>query len=377
MDPGIFPSYHEGMEIEILDIEIAELKQPFRTMRVQRPETVRRLSSSLERHGQLSPVVVLAKSDGSRELLDGYRRVDALRHLGKDLVKAELWNCTDTEALVRVMTRNQQRSWEAVEEALLLRELRDGHQLSQQKTALLLGKNQSWVARRLSLLEALPEEILDLVIKGKVSSWSASRILAPMARAIPEHAATLAENLRGKPLSTRALAVLWKHYQKANKSQRTKLVENPELFLNALKAKEEEKSARLLRDGPEGAWLHDVHIVTNILKRLRRRAAQAFYAGQQNFDRRVLTTAFDDLAESFRLLRETLRGIDYEQATGGETQRDSRDARAGDRDPQHQPSTEGVERGGAPDSAATGTTGGSSNSESEGDAAAQETLSGV
>lgn len=357
MDPGDFPGYHEDMEIDIVDIEIAELKQPFRAMRVQRPEMVRRLSSSLERHGQLSPVVVLAKRDGGRELLDGYRRVDALRLLGKDLVKAELWNCAGTKALVRVMTRNQQRRWEAVEEAVLLRELRDGHQLSQQKTARLLGKNQSWVARRLSLLDALPEEVLDLVIKGKVSSWSASRILAPMARAIPEHAATLCETLRDKSLPTRALAVLWNHYQKANKSQRAKLVENPELFLKALKAKEEEKNDCLLREGPEGAWLHDVHIVTNILKRLRRRASRAFYAGQENLDRRVLTTAFDDLAESFQLLKETLGGIDYEQTVGGETQRDSRDARAGDRDPPDQPPAEGVEGGGAPDPSANGPVG--------------------
>ena len=376
MDRGYFPSYHEGMEIDIVDIEIAELKQPFRAMRVQRPEIVRRLSSSLERHGQLSPVVVLAKNDGGRELLDGYRRVDALRHLGKDLVKAELWSCSDAEALVRVMTRNQQRSWEAVEEAMLLRELRDGHQLSQQNIARRLGKNQSWVARRLSLLDALPEEILDLVIKGKVSSWSASRVLAPMARAIPEHAATLCETLRGKPLPTRTLAVLWNHYKKANKSQRAKLVENPELFLKALKAKEEEKSDRLLRDGPEGAWLHDVHIMTNILKRLRRRVSEAFYAGQENFDRRALITAFADLAESFRLLQETLGGLGYEQTAGGETQCDLRDARAGDREPPDQPPAEGVEGCGAPGPATSGT-GEPNDSEPNGNAAAQGTLSGM
>ena len=375
MDRGRLPSYHGDMKADIVDIEIASLKQPFRNMRVQRPEMVRRLSLSLEQHGQLSPVVVLAKRDGSRELLDGYRRVDALRRLGKDLVKAELWDCADSEALVRIMTRNQQRSWEAVEEAMLLRELRDGHHLSQHEIAQLLGKTQSWVARRLSLLDVLSEEILSLVIKGKVSSWSASRILAPMARAIPDHAASLCEALQAKALPCRALTLLWNHYQKANKGQRAQIVANPELFLKALKAKEEEKHDRLIREGPEGAWLHDVHIVTNILKRLRRGVFKALHCGQKTFDRRVLLTAFADLAENFRLLKETVGGLCHEQTAAGETGGNPGDVQTGDRDPQDQPPTEGVEGSGAAERSANGAA--AHNSSSDVGDAAQGPVSGM
>ncbi|PXF52474.1 MAG: hypothetical protein C4B58_16645 [Deltaproteobacteria bacterium] len=63
----------------------------------------------------------------------------------------------------------------------------------------MLECNQSWVARRLVLIDVLSDEILDLVRKGHISSWAAARILAPMARAIPDHAHILAERLAKDP----------------------------------------------------------------------------------------------------------------------------------------------------------------------------------
>ena len=336
------------MRIEITEVEIATLKQPFQALRVKQPEKVRRLSASIEQYGQLTPVVVLAKKDGSQELLDGYRRVAALQILGEDLVKAELWNCSATKAVVQIITRNQKRHWEAVEEAMLLRELRDGHQLSQREISRILGRNQSWVARRLSLLDDLTEGILGLVLEGKVSSWSASRVLAPMARAIPEHADNLCKALVDESLSTRDLSTLWRHYQQANKTQRQRLVEKPCLFLKALKTREDEKQTQLVREGPEGRWLHDTHIAGNIIKRLRRNALKAFHGRQGVFDRRVLMTAFSELTESFRLLEETIGGTCCEQAATGETRNDTQNARAGDRNTENLSSAEGIEGCGAP-----------------------------
>jgi hypothetical protein len=86
---------------------------------------------------------------------------------------------------------------------MLIREIRDRHGLSQSKIAHLMGCNQSWVARRLGIIDCLSDEILDLVRKGHISTWAAARVLAPMARAIPGHAHILAEQLAKNPISTR------------------------------------------------------------------------------------------------------------------------------------------------------------------------------
>ena len=59
-------------------------------------------------------------------LIDGYRRVAALRRLGRDTASVEQWACDLTEALLGVLARTQDRPFASIEEALLLRELVQG-----------------------------------------------------------------------------------------------------------------------------------------------------------------------------------------------------------------------------------------------------------
>ena len=94
-----------------------------------------------------------------------------------------------------VIAKNQGRRWELVEQACLIRELQDRHKMSQEKIASMLGRNKSWVSRRISLVSTLPEQILDWVLSGHISTWAATRVLVPLARANKEHAIALAKDL--------------------------------------------------------------------------------------------------------------------------------------------------------------------------------------
>lgn len=57
------------------------------------------------------------------------------------------------------------------EEALLLHELHTQHSLSQQVLATRIGHDQSWISRRLSLVEYLPDSVLEVLSKGTLSVW--------------------------------------------------------------------------------------------------------------------------------------------------------------------------------------------------------------
>ena len=109
-----------------IQIEINELNLPYAQFRVASPDAVRKLATSLEQRGQLTPVVVCIGKQGEKSLLDGYRRVAALSQIGHDLVLAELWQCEEAAALTRIIARNQARPWDPVEEALLIRRTRRG-----------------------------------------------------------------------------------------------------------------------------------------------------------------------------------------------------------------------------------------------------------
>jgi hypothetical protein len=243
-------------------------------------------------------------------LLDGYLRVKALRHCGRDTAVAEIWECKEEEALVEIIARSHSRRWDLLEEAALLHELHDHYQLSQSRIASLVGRKQSWVSTRLALYHTLSEDLVELIRRGSISTWTATRVIVPIARAIPEHGKLLSENLSRLSLSTREMAQFLCHYRKANRKQRENMVREPVLFLKSVRAQEEAREAKALKEGPEGKWLRDFRVITHILKGLLGEVQMLFSGGQENLDRRILLTAFEDSRKGFRELEHEIRRYD-------------------------------------------------------------------
>jgi ParB family transcriptional regulator, chromosome partitioning protein len=129
-----------------------------------------------------------------------------------------------------VFWRAQSRSFAAIEEALLLRELTQGFGLSQLEVAQRCGRDDSWVNRRLQLLSSLSDTALAAVRAGRLSTWAATRVIAPLARASGVHADRLLAALAKAPLSTRELKHWFDHYQKASRAVRERMVEHPQLL---------------------------------------------------------------------------------------------------------------------------------------------------
>lgn len=163
------------------------------------------------------------------------------------------------------------------------------------------------MSRRLSLIKALPEDLLDQVRKGRISLWAATRILAPLARANAEHARILLAQLEHQPLSTRELKRLYEQYRQATKVQRQRLVENPALFLRAVQNREQESVDKHLAAGPEGAWSKDLTVVGAILKRLIGQVPILFAPKQDSSER--LRQAFTSAKTQFQRLERALAEV--------------------------------------------------------------------
>lgn len=259
------------------ELDLHRLELRFANTRVAEPQAVQRIAASLERCGQLVPCVVVhdppppATSEERLVLIDGYRRVAALRRLGRDTVGIECWTCDLPTALITLLTRRQDRAFGIIEQALLLRELLLGQHLSQQELARRCGHDVSWVNRRLQLLQGLPDRVLAAVCAGQLSSWAASRILVPLARANTEHAERLLQALAQQPLSTRELRQWFEHYRTASRASRERMVKHPALLLQALQERHAVRSGEQLRDGPEGACAAEVRRIDASIARLRQR----------------------------------------------------------------------------------------------------------
>jgi ParB/RepB/Spo0J family partition protein len=290
----------------VLHLDLHALIPRFAALRLHDPTRLGRLKASIERQGQLVPAVAVPEVDqeGHWVLIDGYRRREVLQQLGQDRIWVAAWQRSVDEALMVCLARAPDRAWEAIEEAALIEELARRHSL--QAIAAQLGRDVSWVSRRLSLIKALPEDLLDEVRAGRISLWAASRILVPLARANAEHARTLMEKLAQEPLSTRALKRLYERYEQAPRGQRQRLVENPGLFLKAVQNREEETADKRLAAGPEGTWYHDLRVVSAILARLSGQVPTLFAPGQDAAECERLAQAFAPAKTQFERLEQAL-----------------------------------------------------------------------
>ena len=254
------------------EVDLHRLELRFDQVRVLDPRAVEQLARSIEQSGQLIACVAVPEPASQRLILvDGYRRIAALRRLRRDTAWVECWACDLTQALLSMLARANARPLAAFEEALLLRELVHGQGLSQHEVARRSGRDVSWVSRRLQLVCALPDSVLAAVRQGSVSTWAATRVLAPLARANAEHAAQLLGALDSTPLSTRELERWFQHYQSSARATRERLAAHPQLFLQSLRARDEQRADKQLRDGPEGRCAADVAQLLRLITQLRGR----------------------------------------------------------------------------------------------------------
>ncbi len=145
-----------NFDVQTLESDLHRLDCSFASLRIQQPRVVNRLACSIEQNGQLVPLVAVAEQPDHWVLIDGYQRIEALRRLSRDTARVELWDCPLSQALLLVLVRVQARSWAAIEEGAMLRELTTRFALSQRELARQTGRDVSWINRRLSLVQNLP-----------------------------------------------------------------------------------------------------------------------------------------------------------------------------------------------------------------------------
>src|ERR1700694_3042670 len=136
------------------------------------------MARSLERYGQLSPVVVCRRQD-RYELIDGFKRLSAVRglaqipHLSARLMEADE---RTAKAAIYGLNRAGGRTRE-LEEAWIIQALVREDGMSQLEVAELLGRHKSWICRRLALIERLGSKARDDLRVGLLSPTSARQIV--------------------------------------------------------------------------------------------------------------------------------------------------------------------------------------------------------
>jgi ParB-like chromosome segregation protein Spo0J len=161
-----------------LEIPLSEIRESYGRLRLIQPQADARMVDSLRQFGQVFPVVVTERY----ELIDGFKRVRALRRLGVERVKARVLKLGVHALKAAMMDLNWSRgSISDLEEGMVVQSLCREDGLSQVEVAVLLGRHKSWVCRRLSLIERLGDEALEHIRLGLIPT-SIGRELARLPR---------------------------------------------------------------------------------------------------------------------------------------------------------------------------------------------------
>jgi ParB family chromosome partitioning protein len=140
-------------------------------------DRILQVEKSMRVHGQLQAVVARVH-DGGIQLIDGFKRLYAAEDLMMETLQCQLLEIDLPQAKVLLLSYNRpHQSMEVLEEALVLKDLQQTHELDQRRLARLTGYSRSWVSRRLSLVDKMNEEVSAEIRMGTLTSSHARALI--------------------------------------------------------------------------------------------------------------------------------------------------------------------------------------------------------
>ena len=278
---------------DLLQLTAADIGERYGRYRLHVPEAERAMARSLERYGQLSPVVVCRRND-RYELIDGFKRLGAVRrltqiqHLSARLMEADE---RTVKAAIYGLNRAGGRTRE-LEEAWIIHALVREDGMSQVEVAELLSRHKSWVCRRLALIERLGDKARDELRVGLLSPTSARQIVRlPQGNQGEVLDAVRREALSGAELT--GVVDLWLGC--AERSQQQYLPAHPREALSQAKGMSRTSRDPRLSEAGNQVWKR-VGLLLDVLGRMEVWLAHHGRAGLTPEDRAILAPRFEKLS---------------------------------------------------------------------------------
>jgi ParB family transcriptional regulator, chromosome partitioning protein len=307
-----------------MHLEFHQLDLRWEHLRVRGPHRQRHLLASLAESGQQTPIiVVLAKDNNDRYLvIDGYKRIAALKQLGRDTVEATVWPMSEAEALLLSRAQRMSPQESALEQGWLLTEMEHRFHYSLDELARRFDRSMSWVSRRLALVELLPEAVQRHVREGNITAQIAMKYLVPVARVSADDCERMAAAFVKYRCDTRQAAQLYTAWREGSRVVRERILTEPELFLKT------QRQSQTAKPAAAEQVERDLEMALAILRRAGRRLTEALpemNAAQQQQAQREIESVRRELNRMAERIGKEQEG---RHAEPGAASRDSGVARA-------------------------------------------------
>jgi hypothetical protein len=238
MDRGIFMN----------TIEMAQIDIRFEGHRLKDKRREGLLLKSIAESGVQEPLqgILIA---GRLFLLDGFKRYRCAKKLKIENVPYESFGEDEATAIIKLMKISNAKSLHILEQAKLVDELKNVHNLKVAEIARQLERSIGWVSMRIGLLSEMSKEILEEVFKGKFPAHSVMYTLRQFKRLnkipLPE-VTEFVKAVSGKNLSVRNIDLLAKAFFEGGKETKTQILcGNLEWSMRQLKSIAEEEQSPL------------------------------------------------------------------------------------------------------------------------------------
>ncbi len=294
--------------MKIVELPLESLELRYAGLRARRPLAEKRLLTSLGETGQQSPVIVVKDSEAGRYVvIDGHKRVKALKKLRSDVVKVVLWDLSCDRALVTAYQMGRGSGWNALEEGWLVAQLVRSGGWSLKSAGAAMDRSEGWASRRLGLVESLPEAVLDGVKSGRIGVYAAMKYLLPLARAKPADCERLSAKIAEAALSSREVEALCRYYAGASREGKRRMLDDPKRFLKVLEASKR-KGMEML-EPEQGRCVKNLDLVGGVSLGLARALPKVAGYDAPDGVRERLYSAWATARERFGLLEKTAEAV--------------------------------------------------------------------
>lgn len=181
---ALFADYTDNREVKVegegaiqqLDITMLD-RNPEQARKTFDEGSLKEMANSMKLYGVLQPLLVTKLPNGRYQIVAGERRYRAAMKANLTTVPAIIKDLPVEEIKAISLIENIQREdLNAIEAAEGIKELMTNHGLTQEAVADRIGKSRPYVTNLLRLL-TLPEEVLEMVKSGKISSGHARALV--------------------------------------------------------------------------------------------------------------------------------------------------------------------------------------------------------
>ena len=204
-------------------VEISSLDRRYEAYRIRSAVAEKSLLLSISSHGIREPLKGVGEG---RILLDGFKRLRCAGKLNIGIVPYLSLADDEAAGIIELIRISNAKSLNILEQARLIDELLNVHQMSNAEIAELLERSKAWVSVRSGLICQMSQTVMDKIFNGQFPAYSFMYTLRQFMRINNVQKAqidTFVDAVAGRHLSTRDIDLLANAYFKGSEEFRKQI----------------------------------------------------------------------------------------------------------------------------------------------------------